>query len=155
MTNAQFSNLGRYALMALFGALVAAGLKLGQELAGTDPIAWRAIASVLVLSFCGALGTAAGASTLTRPGSEGIRAQVDALRARGVHRDDMVVSGPDQAVAVMAGNGDVEARPAGAATVEQIANGVMELSPKERAQLQAIVDRRHADLEAEQGASRG
>lgn len=109
MTNAQLETLGRYALYALFGALVAAGLKLGQELAGTDPIEWREIASVLVLSFCGAIGTAVGTSTLTRPGSEGIRAQVDALRADGVHRDDMVVLSRDDAAVAIAGDGQAGA----------------------------------------------
>jgi hypothetical protein len=109
MTNAQLETLGRYAVMALLGAAIAAGLKLGAELPGSAPIEWREIASVFVLSFCGTLSTAVGASTLTRPGSEGIKAQVDALRADGVHRDDMVVLSRDDAAVAIAGNGSAEA----------------------------------------------
>jgi hypothetical protein len=109
MTNEQLSTLARYALYALIGAAIAAGLKLGAELPGSDPIEWREIASVFILSFCGTLSTAVGTSTLSRPGSEGIRTQVDGLRAQGVHREDMIVLPRDEAALAVAGNGAVEA----------------------------------------------
>lgn len=103
MTNAQLSTLARYALYALIGAAIAAGLKLGAELPGAAPIEWREIASVFVLSFCGTLSTAVGTSTLVRPGSEGVASQVDSLRSEGVHRDDMVVLARDDAATAVAG----------------------------------------------------
>lgn len=102
MNAAQVRNLGFYALWAFLGAFVATGLSLAQQLSGTDVIAVRALAATFTTSFFGSLATVAGASQLTRLGSEQIAAQVNALKADGVPRSEMVVLSQDDAAAVLA-----------------------------------------------------
>ena len=90
--NPQLRNVLMYALNALIGAFIAAGLILATQLAGTDDIAWRAIAAAFASSFFGALSTAYISATRPRIGSENLAKDVNELRALGVSRQDMTVT---------------------------------------------------------------
>lgn len=84
-----------YALNAAIGAFIAAGLILATQLAGDDPIMWRAIAAAFASSFFGALSTAYISATRPRIGSEDLARQVNELRAMDVSRKDMIVKVKD------------------------------------------------------------
>lgn len=103
MNAEQLRNLGLYVLWAFIGATVATGLQLAQQLSGTDFISGRALAATFTTAFFGALATVVGTSQLTRLGSEGLAAQVNALKTQGVQKSEMVVlSEEDAAVALAA-----------------------------------------------------
>lgn len=91
MTPELLKSLGLYIAWAFVGAVVATGLQLATLLAGTDDIAIRPLLATFMSSFFGAVATILGTSQLARFGSEGLAKQVDALKARGVPRSDMVV----------------------------------------------------------------
>lgn len=102
MTRAQLVNVAWYVAYAFVGALVATGLQLAQVLAGDGDILWRPLAATFTTTLFGALATALGASRLTRLGSEQIAGQVNALKAEGVPRSQMVVLSQDDAAAALA-----------------------------------------------------
>ena len=103
MSTAQLRNVGMYGLYVLVGALIAAGIKLGTELGGSEPINWRAVMEVFVVTFFGTASTAWAASKLPRFGSEQISEQVNTLQADGTPRSQMVVLSQEDAVAALAG----------------------------------------------------
>lgn len=125
MTPEQGRSLGLYVLWAFVGAVVATGLQLAAMLSGTDVIAIRPLAAVFTSSFFGSLATVVGTSQLTRFGSEGIARQVDALKAQGVPKAEMIVLPQDEAATVI-GRHDPGA-PFSAEQVDQIATRLLEL----------------------------
>lgn len=77
----------QYLLAAGAAALLAGGGVLVTQLAGTDPINWRPILAAAL----GAILPLIAATQIPRVGSTQIAAQVDHLKAQGVHKRDMVV----------------------------------------------------------------
>ena len=91
MTDAQLQSFLRSALYALIAAVVLAGVEFAAMLAGDGDLPWRPVAATFMSVFFGSLATALKSMNEPRPGSEGLAAQVDALRAQGVERADMLV----------------------------------------------------------------
>ena len=87
-----------YALAALVGAIVSAGLDFGVMLAGSDPVVLRPIAATFVKAFFGAMATALVSLKLAPVGFEGVVRQAKGLRRLGLRPQRMrVVPGTVQA----------------------------------------------------------
>lgn len=92
-----------YAALAILNLMIGALLvEIGK---GTVPIPeqWQWAVPVLLAALNGL------ALFLPRVGSEGLSVQVDALKAKGVHKDDMVVVTQDEAVGGIVNPADPDA----------------------------------------------
>lgn len=85
-------NLLKYGGAACLSMLVGMLPVLIAQLEGSDPINWRPILAAGLTALLTAITATGVTSRFTRVGSEHVAAQVDALKARGVARRDMVVS---------------------------------------------------------------
>lgn len=82
MSSETTQNVMNYLLMALIGAVIAAGVLLGQQLLGTtDPINWRLVGGTFVSTLFGTMSTALGSMLLPRPGREEVARATSAVGA--------------------------------------------------------------------------
>jgi hypothetical protein len=137
VTDAELRNALKYAALALASFLVGCCTALLPQL--LDPtmpdLNYRAVLAAGIT----AVVTAYGGSFLPRSGATAIAAQVDSLKAQGIPHRDMVVLPKEGAIAA------VTADP-----VQVAADNVMALDAKQRVRLEEEVERRHADMVAEQ-----
>jgi hypothetical protein len=126
------NRLAYAALSILNMALGVLAIQLGADKVPI-PDAWQWTVPILMAVITGAT------MYLPRDGSAYIATQVNSLKAQGIHRADMVVLPKSKAVTA------VTADP-----VQVAADNVMALDAKQRVRLEEEVERRHADMVAEQ-----
>jgi hypothetical protein len=91
-----------YVLSILAGALVAGLGVLATQLTGTDPIDWRPVIAAMI----GPIVAGLAASRLPRPEGAALAMQIDALKAQGTPRHEMVVVTQTEAVSGVANPAD-------------------------------------------------
>jgi hypothetical protein len=91
-----------YVLSILAGAIAAGLGVLSTQLTGTDPIDWRPVLAAAI----GPLVAGLAASRLPRPEGAALAMQIDALRAQGTPRHEMVVVTQTEAVSGVANPAD-------------------------------------------------
>jgi hypothetical protein len=91
-----------YVLSILAGALVAGLGVLATQLSGVDPIDWRPVFAAMI----GPIVAGLAASRLPRPEGAALALQIDALKAQGTPRHEMVVVSQAEAVSGVANPAD-------------------------------------------------
>jgi hypothetical protein len=91
-----------YALSILAGALAAGLGVLATQLTSTDPIDWRPVLAAAI----GPIVAGLAASRLPRPEGAVLAQQIDALKAQGTPRHEMVVVSQAEAVSGVADPAD-------------------------------------------------
>jgi hypothetical protein len=91
-----------YALSILAGAIAAGLGVLATQLTSTDPIDWRPVIAAAI----GPIVAGLAASRLPRPEGAALAMQIDALKAQGTPRHEMVVVSQAEAVSGVADPAD-------------------------------------------------
>jgi hypothetical protein len=102
VTDAVTRTIILYVLSILAGALVAGLGVLATQLVGTDPINWRPVLAAMI----GPIVAGLAASRLPRPETAVLAQQIDALKAQGTPRHEMVVVTQEEAVSGVANPAD-------------------------------------------------
>jgi hypothetical protein len=133
VSDQELRNALKYALLALLAFGLGCATALVPQLMdpAMAPINWR----IVVGTGITAIVTAYGGSRLPRSGSTAIASQVDALKAQGVPRHEMVVVSQDEAVSALAATPDP-------AAVQAVAD---ELERRRRARVEATLQQRSGE----------